>query len=140
MAGFKFKFKFLKQQALSNICQDLSRHFSDFLSTLPSNFQLSLKLAGEKGASSWLSTLPLECHGLTLHKGDFCEAIALHYGWSPQNLPSNCVCGKSNNVEHALSCPNGAFPSIYHNDIRDLTAELMTEVCHDVSTEPPLNW
>ena len=36
------------------------------------------------------------------------------------------------------SCPNGAFPTIRHNDIRDLTAELMSEVCHDVSTEPPL--
>ena len=59
----------LKQQALSIKRQDLYRHFSDFLSTLPSNFQLSLKLAGEKSASSWLSTLPLECHGFTLHKG-----------------------------------------------------------------------
>ena len=39
---------------------------------------------------------------------------------------------------YALSCPNGAFPTIRHNDIRDLTAELMSEVCHDVSTEPPL--
>ena len=38
---------------------------------LPPNLQLSLKLAGKKGASSWLSTLPLECHGFSLQKGDF---------------------------------------------------------------------
>ena len=66
--------------------------------------------------------------------------VALRYGWSPKNLPFSCVCGRSNrdNIEHALSCPNGAFPTIRHNDIRDFTAELMSEVCHDVSTEPPL--
>ena len=105
---------------------------------MSNNLQLSLKLAGEKGASSWLSTLPLECHGFALHKDDFCDALALHYGWSPKNLPVSCACGRSNNIEHALSCPNGAFPTIRHNDIRDLTAELMSEICHDVSTEPPL--
>ena len=64
--------------------------------------------------------------------------LALHYSWSPKNLPASCVCGRSNNIEHALSCLNGAFPTILHNDIRDLTAELMLKVCHDVSTEPPL--
>ena len=96
-------------------------------------------LAGEKGASSRLSTLPLKCHSFALHKGDFHDTIALHYGWSPQNLPSNCVCSKSNTIEHALSCPNGAFPTIRHNDIRYLTTELMSEVCQDVSKEPSLH-
>ena len=57
---------------------------------------------------------------------------------SPQNLPANCVCGKSNSIEHAFSCSNGAFPTIRHNDNRYLTADLLTEVCHDVSTEPSL--
>ena len=128
----------LKQEALSIKRQNLSQRFSEFFSTLSNNLQLSLKLAGEKGASSWLSTLPLECHGFALHKGGFCDALALRYGWSPKNLPVSCVCGRSNNIEHALSCPNGAFPTIRHNDIRDLTAELMSEVCHDVSTVPPL--
>jgi len=80
----------------------------------------------------------LECYGFALHKGDFCDAIAFRYGWSPQSLPSNCVCGKSNAIEHSLSCPNGAFPTIKYTDIRDLTAELMSEVCHNVSKEPSL--
>ena len=30
------------------------------------------------------------------------------------------------------------FPSIRHNEIRDLTATLLTEVCHNVSIEPGL--
>ena len=30
------------------------------------------------------------------------------------------------------------YPSIRHNEIRDLTAELLSEVCHSVSVEPHL--
>ena len=82
--------------------------------------------------------MPLECHGFALHKGDLCDAIALRYGWSLQNLPANCICGKSNSIEHAFSCSNGAFRTIRHNDIWDLTADLLYEVYHDVSTEPSL--
>jgi len=87
------------------------RLYQSLHSTLSTGLQLSLKLAKEKGAS------PLECHGFALHKGDFCDAIALCYGWSPLNLPANCVCGRSSNIEHALSCSNGAFPTIHKNDI-----------------------
>ena len=32
----------------------------------------------------------------------------------------------------------GAFPIIRHNEIRDLTAELLSEVCCNVSVEPSL--
>ena len=35
-------------------------------------------------------------------------------------------------------CPRGGFPIIRHNELRDLTAHLLTEVCHDVKTEPDL--
>jgi hypothetical protein len=41
-------------------------------------------------------------------------------------------------VEHALSCSYGGFPSIRHNELRDITAELMSEVCHNVGAEPSL--
>jgi len=88
----------LNQEALSIKHQRLTYSLSTLSSTLSPNLQLSRKLAGEKGASSWLSTLPLECNGFALHKGDFCDAVALRYGWCP---PSNCVCDKSNTIEHA---------------------------------------
>jgi len=42
-------------------------------------------------------------------------------------------------LSHALSCPHGAFPIIRHNEVHDLTACLMTEVCHDVQVEPYLH-
>ena len=34
--------------------------------------------------------------------------------------------------------PQGWLPSIRHNKVRDFTAKLMTEVCHDVCVEPTL--
>ena len=34
--------------------------------------------------------------------------------------------------------PHGGFPTIRHNEIRDITASLLTEVCSNVATEPAL--
>ena len=42
-------------------------------------------------------------------------------------------------LSQALSCPHGAFPIIQHSEVQDLTASLMTEVCHDVHVEPHLH-
>ena len=42
------------------------------------------------------------------------------------------VCGRS---KHTLSCSNEAFPTTRHSDIQDLTADLLSEVFHAVSTE-----
>ena len=46
--------------------------------------------------------------------------------------------GKKLTTEHAFSCAKGGFPSIRHNEIRDITASLLTEVCNNVSIEPEL--
>ena len=48
------------------------------------------------------------------------------------------MCGKKFTIEHALNCPRGGFPSIRHNEVRDITADLLTEVCHGVGREPNL--
>ena len=37
-----------------------------------------------------------------------------------------------------IICPFGGFPTIRHNEVRDLIASLLTEVCHNVTTEPSL--
>ena len=37
-----------------------------------------------------------------------------------------------------MGCPCGGFLSIRHNELRDITAELLTEVCHSVGVEPIL--
>ena len=93
-----------------------------------------MELASKKGASSWLTSLP----HFTLHKGAFRDALALRYGWLPSNTPTYCDYGSKFTIEHCLSCCKGGFPSLRHNEIHDLTAHLLTEVCHDVRVEPNL--
>lgn len=95
-------------------------------------------LASEKGVSNWLTSLPIEEFGFCLHKGAFKDALALRYGWLPSNAPLHCVCGSTFSVEHVLSCARGGFPIVRHNEIRDVTANFLTEVCHDVLVEPDL--
>ena len=51
-----------------------------------------LEVASEKGASSWLTTIPIAEHGFHLHKGAFRNAICLWYGLTPPHFPTECVC------------------------------------------------
>ena len=37
-----------------------------------------------------------------------------------------------------MVCRHGGLTFIRHNELRDLTAGLLQEVCHDVQVEPPL--
>ena len=48
------------------------------------------------------------------------------------------VCGASFTIEHALNCRKGGFIHSRHDNIRNFTAELLSEVCKDVSIEPML--
>ena len=106
--------------------------------SLPTSLQRSMDLAQEKGASTWFTTLPIREFGFNLHKGAFLDALALRYNWQPSRTPTTCACGRNFSVDHALSCPKGGFPSIRHNEIRDITANLLSEVCNDVRIEPDL--
>ena len=105
---------------------------------LPNDVRRILKVSSEKGASSWLATLPIADHGSALHNGAFWDALCLRYGWHPSNLPTTCVCDKNFSMEHALNCPCGGLTSVRHNELRDITAQCLTEVCHGVGIEPPL--
>ena len=105
---------------------------------LPDGLQRAVTLAKEKGSSSWLTALPLAEHSFTLHKGAFHDALALRYSWTPPKLPAKCDCGSSFFSEHALTCVKGGFVHCRRNEIRDLTATLLTEVCKDVRVEPEL--
>jgi septum formation topological specificity factor MinE len=98
----------------------------------------SLTLAQEKGAGSWLSVPPIRSLGYVLNKQEFRDSICLRYDWKIPNTPNYCQCGKKNNVDHALSCKKGGFLHLRHDQIRNLDAELMKEVCKDVRIEPEL--
>ena len=87
---------------------------------LPAPLQHSMELFQEKGASTWLTALPIDNHGFALHKTAFRDALSLRYGWAIKNSPSHCSCGHAFSIAHALSCPTGGYPSIRHNEIRDI--------------------
>ena len=92
----------------------------------------------EKGASNWLTVIPLSDQGFDLNKQQFWDAIRLRYNWPIPNLPTSCVCGSKFNLEHCMICKKGGFITLRHNSIRDLTASMLREVCTDVGIEPPL--
>ena len=56
----------------------------------------------------------------------------------PAQTQTHCACGKPFSLQHVLSCPKGGYPSIRHNELRDLTATLLTETCTGVVIEPTL--
>ena len=93
-----------------------------------------MELVSEEEASNWVTTLPIQEFGFSLHKGAFVDALALSYGWTP--TPVSCMRDSSFTVEHVLFCPRVGFPTLHHNEI-DVTANLVTEVCHDVRTDQP---
>ena len=64
--------------------------------------------------------------------------MRLRYNWPIPNLPSKCACGENFNVQHSMSCKKGGFITQRHNEIRDITATVLTEVCKDVEVEPLL--
>ena len=49
--------------------------------------------------------------------------------------PFHLCLGVKFTVEHALSSPKGGFLSIRHNEIQDLTANILTEVSNYVCIE-----
>ena len=104
---------------------------NQLLPALSPKLQCSVLLSSEKGSSNWLTTLLIMA---TL----YIKALCLRYGWQPSSLPSSCVDGKPITVEHAFSCSFGGFPTIIHNELRDITVALLSEVCHNVHTQPPL--
>ena len=53
-------------------------------------------------------------------------------------LPSTCPCGKRFDVDHAMSCMKGRFVRRRYDDLRDLFASLLMDVCHDFEVEPHL--
>jgi hypothetical protein len=80
-----------------------------------------------KGASSWLTILPLKSENFVLNKKEFYDALSFRYRWTPKYLPSLCPCGKKY-VDHAMSCMKGGFVHRRHDEVRDMLANLLKDV------------
>ena len=114
--------------------------FEEVKNDLPHRTKRAVDLATEKGASSWLTVLPIKDMDLTLNKREFKDAIHLRYmyDWDMNDIPSVCVCGDVFNIDHAMICRRGGFIIQRHNEVRDLEAEMLNMVCYDVEVEPVL--
>ena len=130
------------QQARSTIRQSRQQIMTSSLANIKSHvdplLQRTIELISVKCSSLWLTALPLQEQRFHLNKQEFRDALCLRYGWQLANIPSHCVCGTSFSVDHAMICRHGGLTFIRHNELRDLTAEWLQEVCHDVTVEPPL--
>ena len=126
-----------KEQAVKLRKQRDATTATELKDKLPNNMKRAMEASTEKGASSWLATLPITEHGFALHKGAFRDALCLRYGWRPSHLPSHCICGQ-NFVEHALICSRGGYPSIRHNELRHITAGFLSSLsqCWNPTTTP----
>ena len=107
-------------------------------STLPSDLLRSVNQSRDKGASSWLTAVPLVDQGLVLNKQEFRDSLRLRYNMPLSDLPSKCVCGEKYTVSHALSSKKGGFVAQRHDGVRNLLTSLIGKVCTNVEVEPQL--
>ena len=61
------------------------------------------------GSSNWLTNLPIKELGYDLNKEQFQDALRIRYNWVLPRLPTECACGNSFDVSHALSCNKGGY-------------------------------
>ena len=130
--------KMLKRECKQQQRMEEQAAASALTAELPQPLRRGVLAASEKGASAWLTTLPMQRHGFALHKGAFRDAVALRYGWPLNHAPAKCACGANFEPDHMLTCRHGGYVCLRHNELRDLTAELLREVCQDVCIEPRL--
>ena len=92
----------------------------------------------EKGVSSWLTSYPISDHGFHLTKQQFWDSLRLRYSGVLLNIPSTCCCSAKMDAQHAMSCKRGEFVTIRYNDLRDLTANVLSNLRNDVDIESKL--
>ena len=128
----------LQQQNRRENDNYLRERLEEVKSALPDDIKRAADLAAEKGASSWLTVIPLKDMNFTLNKREFKDAVHLRYDWHIVDTPSTCICGDTFSVDHAMVCRRGGFIIQRHNELRDLEAGMLNIVCHDVQVEPVL--
>ena len=98
----------------------------------------SIEVSMENGVSIWLRVIPIKGNGFFLEKQTFWDAKRMRYNVSLERLPTLCVCGDSFNLQHALSCPKEGLVTTSHNELKNLTAEILGEICKNMVIDPLL--
>ncbi|PFX25080.1 Proprotein convertase subtilisin/kexin type 5 [Stylophora pistillata] len=98
----------LRRFLLSNN-ERLTEKLEEVKALLPDKTQRAVDLACEKGASNWLTVIPLKDMVFDLTKREFQDAVRLRYDWPIPDNPSVCVCGSLCTVDHAMICQHGGL-------------------------------
>ena len=128
----------LKKDARKEKNDALNERAESVIKSAPLKMKRMIELASEKGASSWLTVIPMSEMDFTLNKREFRDALKLRYDWPIEDSPTRCSCGDFFNIDHAMICRQGGFIIQRHNELRDLEADLLNTVCNDVEIEPAL--
>ena len=113
-------------------------HKEHVMSSISEDMKRMVLLSAEKGASSWLTSLPLKSYGFRLNKQQFHDAVCMRYNLTLKDVPRTCSCGQPYSINHCLSCKKGGYVHIRHDTVRDTVCEVLKEVCKDVRVEPQL--
>ena len=62
--------------------------------------------------------------------------MAMRYSKHILGLPSKSACGSNFDPVHALDCEKGGFIHSRHDQLRNLEAKMLSEVCQDIEIEP----
>ena len=97
-----------------------------------------------------ITRLPLSLQG-SIQQSLWNITTSLYTNWSSKiilHTTTTCICNIYNlcanvqactfNVAHGLSCPIGGYPTIQHNEVKELTVSLLQQVCYNVAIEPHL--
>ena len=126
------------QQSMKTIYSKLRMEEID--ASLSPDLLRSIEQVRDKGANSWLNTIPLkEQPGLALNKQEFRDSLRLYYNLPLSDLPNHCACGDRMTVGlHALSCKRGGFVAQRHDGIRELLTLHISRICKNAEVEPRL--
>ena len=129
-------------EQIATIKRNTSNQLSEKVNRIESELLPDTKRAvlqtKEKGASSWLTVIPIQEHGFTLTKSEFRDALRIRYNKQLQGMPSKCPCGQNYDLNHAMYCKRCGFVVTRHNNVRDFGANLLKTIQNDVEIEPPL--
>ena len=104
--------------------------------TLSPNVLQLVNQSRDKGASSWLTAVPLVDQGLVLNKQEFRGSLRPRFNMPLSDLPSQCFCGEKFTVGHALSCKKGGFVAQRHYGVCNLLTSFVSKVCTNVAVQP----
>ena len=132
------KFKQSKHQTEKHRNEERKALLSELKARMSDDCVRANEISSMKGASAWLTTLPLQSEKFALNKREFFDSVKFRFRWPLKYVPSMCPCRKNYSVDHAMSCAKGGFMHARHDELRDVVGNLLSEVCNDVAIEPHL--